>query len=559
MPRIAFPRWTLAAIVGALLGIGLGLLVAMDRASAAGWALALLAALLLAARLIDRADGRLRDLSVVGFAAHLAALAVLHAALVGQGRFHGFLFADDLAYATFADRLLRTLRGVSGLLDIQDFHLYGAYSYLTVVVFSVFGADAVYMKVLNAGLLMISAVFLFDLTRRFFGRTPALIATTLYVFFPSIFLWSLLNLKDSLALLLLMLVLWGVTRAITSGGSFVHLLVAYAAMVPLQSVRLFLFAMIAVLIPASLAIAWDAPWAARWRYVAAASSASALLVLLSGLGALGSTGLRPLTLQQVAQQPSLSAAEARTAFVDPQAEEALELAPGQSVVVASPIPAPGETNRASRSIEVEQGTLLVVVPVDARPNSRPGVVFVRPGDVVTVKWSTPCPTCGPTRPPLGGPVVAPSGAPPVAAVPFVEPIVIQADAKFRVEVAGSDNLGRVSRAMGRVAENIPIGLVYTMFAPFPWEIDSRSDLLAAGQMVLWYPLLLAAVASGFGLIRQWRRFFFIAAYAAGAILIFAIGEGNVGTLFRHRAMVEPIVLMFASPLLARWALSLRRA
>jgi hypothetical protein len=45
-------------------------------------------------------------------------------------------------------------------------------------------------------------------------------------------------------------------------------------------------------------------------------------------------------------------------------------------------------------------------------------------------------------------------------------------------------------------------------------------------------------------------------FVGGTLIIFALVEGNVGTLFRHRAMVVPFVLILASP---AFALALSRS
>jgi hypothetical protein len=68
-------------------------------------------------------------------------------------------------------------------------------------------------------------------------------------------------------------------------------------------------------------------------------------------------------------------------------------------------------------------------------------------------------------------------------------------------------------------------------------------------MVLWYVALAAAAIT---LVRQrarWQRLFVLGAFAAGLLFLFALVEGNVGTLYRHRTMTLPSVLLLAAPTL----------
>lgn len=73
-------------------------------------------------------------------------------------------------------------------------------------------------------------------------------------------------------------------------------------------------------------------------------------------------------------------------------------------------------------------------------------------------------------------------------------------------------------------------------------------MLAYSQMCIWYILVLFAAA---GFIFSLRRGFFKAgfifiAYFFVMLSILAVTGGNIGTLFRMRDVITPIVLIFAS-------------
>jgi hypothetical protein len=91
------------------------------------------------------------------------------------------------------------------------------------------------------------------------------------------------------------------------------------------------------------------------------------------------------------------------------------------------------------------------------------------------------------------------------------------------------------------------GIRYALFAPFPWRVDSKLQLMAYVQMVAWYfmiPFILYGVYLGYKKNR----------FTASAIIIFCIimvsilatAEGNLGALFRHRDMVTPLLIIFFS-------------
>jgi len=75
------------------------------------------------------------------------------------------------------------------------------------------------------------------------------------------------------------------------------------------------------------------------------------------------------------------------------------------------------------------------------------------------------------------------------------------------------------------------------------------------DMLLWYGLLAAVPWTLWRARRQWRSWSPLFLFVGGILLILALTEGNVGTLYRHRAMVIPFVAVLAAPSLVaagRW-------
>ena len=94
---------------------------------------------------------------------------------------------------------------------------------------------------------------------------------------------------------------------------------------------------------------------------------------------------------------------------------------------------------------------------------------------------------------------------------------------------------------------LPIGLFYFVFAPFPWMLGSIRQMVAMPEMLYWYTLMPAMVRGGRRLLRERRReSLFLLLLLISLSIGYAIGQGNVGTMFRHRAQVLPIFLILAA-------------
>jgi hypothetical protein len=94
---------------------------------------------------------------------------------------------------------------------------------------------------------------------------------------------------------------------------------------------------------------------------------------------------------------------------------------------------------------------------------------------------------------------------------------------------------------------LPIGVAYFLFSPFPWEITSVLKLFSLPEMILIYTLTPAAVRGITHCARDRFRDCFQVLLLTGLLTVsYALGEGNVGTLYRHRAQVLGFYLMFAA-------------
>jgi 4-amino-4-deoxy-L-arabinose transferase-like glycosyltransferase len=124
----------------------------------------------------------------------------------------------------------------------------------------------------------------------------------------------------------------------------------------------------------------------------------------------------------------------------------------------------------------------------------------------------------------------------------------------RVQVSRSDqgSLGRstmadagdVSTTAGAVAA-LPRGLLYLLFAPFPWAISGVRQLLTLPETLVWYALM-PAFARGliFTVRNRFRETLPILVFAGMLTGAYAIFQGNVGTAYRQRTQISMFFFIF---------------
>jgi 4-amino-4-deoxy-L-arabinose transferase-like glycosyltransferase len=89
-----------------------------------------------------------------------------------------------------------------------------------------------------------------------------------------------------------------------------------------------------------------------------------------------------------------------------------------------------------------------------------------------------------------------------------------------------------------VLTTIPLGLVYLLFAPFPWQIDNLRQGITLPEMIVWwcsFPLL--AIGLFFTIRYRLRRALPILLFTIMLTFAYSIVQGNVGTAYRVRAQL----------------------
>ena len=104
----------------------------------------------------------------------------------------------------------------------------------------------------------------------------------------------------------------------------------------------------------------------------------------------------------------------------------------------------------------------------------------------------------------------------------------------------------VSSTSGALS-TIPLGIVYLLFAPFPWQITSLRQSITLPEMVVWwasFPLLVLGL--WFTVKYRLRMASPILIFTVMLTLAYSVFQGNVGTAYRQRAQVLVFYFIFVA-------------
>lgn len=116
----------------------------------------------------------------------------------------------------------------------------------------------------------------------------------------------------------------------------------------------------------------------------------------------------------------------------------------------------------------------------------------------------------------------------------------------RSATSGFEKDADVSTTAGALRA-MPLGIVYLLFAPFPWQLGSLRQAVALPEMLLWWsslPLLVLGLA--FSLRYRLAQTASILVFTTLLTLAYSIFQGNVGTAYRQRAQLLVFYVVFVS-------------
>jgi hypothetical protein len=116
---------------------------------------------------------------------------------------------------------------------------------------------------------------------------------------------------------------------------------------------------------------------------------------------------------------------------------------------------------------------------------------------------------------------------------------VSADSGFGKDADVSSTSGALS--------TIPLGVIYLLFAPFPWQITSLRQSITLPEMVIWwasFPMLILGM--WFAIKYRLRMISPVLIFTVMLTLAYSVVQGNVGTAYRQRAQLLVFYFIFVA-------------
>jgi hypothetical protein len=100
---------------------------------------------------------------------------------------------------------------------------------------------------------------------------------------------------------------------------------------------------------------------------------------------------------------------------------------------------------------------------------------------------------------------------------------------------------------------MPIGFMFVMFAPFPWQMTNAGQIITLPEMLIWwgtFPLLVSGLI--YTIRHKLRNAIPIILFNLMLTLIYSLFQNNVGTVYRHRSQLLIFYLIFTSVGIVLW-------
>jgi Dolichyl-phosphate-mannose-protein mannosyltransferase len=104
---------------------------------------------------------------------------------------------------------------------------------------------------------------------------------------------------------------------------------------------------------------------------------------------------------------------------------------------------------------------------------------------------------------------------------------------------------------------IPVGMLYLIFAPFPWQFTTLRQIITLPEMIVWwlaFPLLILGL--WYSLKHRLRQVSPIIIFTSMLTLAYSLFQGNVGTAYRQRSQLLVFYFIFVA---VGWVIMRERA
>jgi 4-amino-4-deoxy-L-arabinose transferase-like glycosyltransferase len=120
------------------------------------------------------------------------------------------------------------------------------------------------------------------------------------------------------------------------------------------------------------------------------------------------------------------------------------------------------------------------------------------------------------------------------------------EVQSRLATSGYANDNDVTTTSGALSA-IPIGIIYLLFAPFPWQLLNLRQSITLPEMIVWwgsFPLLILGL--WFTVKYRLRQVLPILIFTAMLTLAYALVQGNIGTAYRQRSQLLIFYFIFVA-------------
>jgi hypothetical protein len=94
---------------------------------------------------------------------------------------------------------------------------------------------------------------------------------------------------------------------------------------------------------------------------------------------------------------------------------------------------------------------------------------------------------------------------------------------------------------------IPVGIVYLLFAPFPWQVANLRQSITLPEMIVWWASFPLLVLGAYFTVRyRLRQALPILIFTSMLTLAYSIFQGNVGTAYRQRSQILVFYFIFVA-------------
>lgn len=92
---------------------------------------------------------------------------------------------------------------------------------------------------------------------------------------------------------------------------------------------------------------------------------------------------------------------------------------------------------------------------------------------------------------------------------------------------------------------LPIGFIYLVFAPFPWDVRNLRQAITLPEVFLWWAMIPFSVwGIWYSMKHRLRSTFPILIFSGMLTLVYSIFQSNVGTAYRQRTQIQVFLFLF---------------